>query len=113
MLQIGYFSTAAVPQSAAAVHEVLTTARQNNGRDEITGLLVAGANRYLEVIEAGPRVRALYAKIVADARHTAVTRFSHRHIRERSFGSWAMAFRRPDVHDDHNVFQAWLRIYES
>ena len=58
MHQIAYFSTAAEPQEAALIQAILATSRANNLRDDISGLLVAGGNRYLQVIE-GPR-RAMH-----------------------------------------------------
>jgi hypothetical protein len=51
--QIGYFSTAAGPQVPTVVHDILTVARRVNRSMGVTGLLVAGSNRYLQVIE-GP-----------------------------------------------------------
>jgi hypothetical protein len=114
MLQIGYFSTAVLQQDATVVHNILTTARRNNRHDQITGLLVAGSNRYLQVIEGPDRsVQALYNKIVADDRHRGVAQFSRKHITQRDFGSWAMAFRRPDVSDECNTFREWLEALTS
>jgi hypothetical protein len=114
MLQIAYFSTAVLQQDATTVHNILTTARRNNRRDQITGLLVAGSNRYLQVIEGPDRpVQALYNKIVADDRHMAVAQFSRRHITHRDFGSWSMAFRRPDVGDECNTLREWLQALTS
>lgn len=101
MLQIGYFSTASGPQDEKIVHDILLSARRANRRDSITGLLVAGGGRYLQVIE-GPRepVEALYGRIVKDNRHLAVTQFLRRDVADRSFGDWSMAYRR------HRVGQA-------
>jgi hypothetical protein len=105
MLQIGYFSVAKGHQDAKAVHEILVQARRANQRDTITGLLVAGGGRYLQVIE-GPQaaVEILYGKIVQDPRHVAVAAFSTRQITKRSFGSWSMAFRRQTVAGESNSF---------
>lgn len=95
MLQIGYFSTARGSLDAKAVHEILLGARKANRRDAITGLLVAGGGRYLQVIE-GPQasVKALYARILEDDRHLAIAAFLDRKISRRAFGSWSMAYRR-------------------
>ena len=95
MRQIAYFSTAAEPQTAELVHGILVESRINNRRKGITGLLVAGGNRYLQVIE-GKReaVQSLYAAIRRDRRHLAVTTLLDREIVDRSFAEWSMAFRR-------------------
>jgi hypothetical protein len=110
MLQIGYFSSAVGPQSGSVVHEILTIGRRNNLRDGITGFLVAAGNRYLQVIEGPDRpMRALYGKIVSDDRHLAVAKFLERHVSERSFGSWSLAFRRPLAVGEHDNFPGLLR----
>jgi hypothetical protein len=114
MRQIGYFSTASGTQDARTVHNILVAARQDNLRDGITGLLVAGGGRYLQVIE-GPHVRveALYERIRADSRHFAVATFLDRDVEARNFGSWSMAFCRPaaDIHYDsfEDLLEALLR----
>jgi hypothetical protein len=93
--QIAYFSTAAEPQTNELIHNILITARINNRRDEITGLLVAGGNRYMQIIE-GPRgaVSRLYENIQRDRRHLAVTTLVNRTTYKRAFEGWSMAFRR-------------------
>jgi hypothetical protein len=57
LLQIAYFSTAARVQDAKTVHDILIQSRVNNRRDGITGLLIAGGNRYMQIIE-GPAFAA-------------------------------------------------------
>ena len=105
MFQIAYFSTAAVPQLQPLIDDILITARVNNLRDDISGLLVAGGNRYLQVIE-GPRrqLETLYAKIRADDRHLAVTTLVERTAAARCFAGWAMAFRREPALDEFDSF---------
>jgi hypothetical protein len=95
MLQLAYFSTAATEQNPATVHEILVASRVNNRRDGITGLLVAGGNRYMQVIE-GPAyaIEILFEKIRRDDRHVGVTAFLTRRIIRRSFDGWSMAYRR-------------------
>jgi hypothetical protein len=94
MRQIAYFSTAAEPQTAELVHGILTAARIFNGRHGISGLLVAGGNRYMQVMEGPkPQLDALYASIRRDGRHLAVTTLLNRPIVERSFAEWSMAYR--------------------
>jgi hypothetical protein len=110
MLQLAYFSTAAVEQDATTVHYILVTARVNNRRDEISGLLVAGVNRYMQVIE-GPSyaVEILYGKIRKEQRHLGVTTFLTRHVLKRSFEGWSMAFRREPALGHFDSFPDVLR----
>lgn len=114
MLQIGYFSTASGPQDAGIVHRILVASRQANARNFITGLLVAGGGRYLQVIE-GPdaAVETLFRNIEEDDRHMAVASFCLRKIHERSFKSWAMAFRRPTLVGQPNSFLDILEALTS
>lgn len=114
MMLIGYFSTAAATQDAVTVHKILVEARVTNQRMGVTGLLVAGSNRYLQVIEGpSPAVECLYDSIRKDRRHCAVAMFAKRKIETRSFGAWSMAFRRPTKTGEPNVFDAILRAHTS
>ncbi len=110
MFQIAYFSTAATPQEATVIQRILLKSRANNLRDDISGLLVASGNRYLQVIEA-PRhkMEALYAKIRADDRHIAVTTLVERTTIKRCFEGWTMAYRREPGLGEFDSFPAMLR----
>ena len=110
MLQIGYFSTAAEPQSDAVLHDILTKSRNRNHRDGISGILVAGGNRYMQVIE-GPAMamNALWAEIRADQRHCAVTQLLKRPVLAPSFDKWSMAFRRDDRIGEFDSFPQTLK----
>ncbi len=110
MFQIAYFSTAATPQEATVIQRILLKSRANNLRDDISGLLVASGNRYLQVIEA-PRhkMEALYAKIRADDRHIAVTTLVERTTIKRCFEGWTMAYRREPGLGEFDSFPAVLR----
>ena len=92
MRQIVYLSTAADRQDAATIAAILAVAHERNLRDRITGLLVAGGHRYLQVIE-GPAgvVAATTKRILRDPRHLGVTLLVKRRIEERSFAGWSMA----------------------
>ena len=55
------------------LNQVLSVARRNNARDDITGALICRADLYLQMLE-GPRaaVTATFQKIMADDRHLDV-----------------------------------------
>lgn len=93
MRQLVYFSTASGCQDAMTIAEVLAVSREHNRREKITGLLVAGGHRYLEVIE-GPAsvVKALMARIRSDQRRVGVAVLVDRKIATRSFDGWSMAY---------------------
>lgn len=94
MRQIVYFSTASDRQDQDIVSDIVGVSQRHNREQSITGLLVAGGHRYLQVIE-GPDepLRALMARIRADWRHVGVTVLLNRKIPARSFDGWSMAFR--------------------
>ncbi|MEO7504745.1 MAG: BLUF domain-containing protein [Sphingomicrobium sp.] len=111
MFQIAYFSTASTRQDVRTVHDILVSSRINNRRDDITGLLVAGGNRYLQVIE-GPRAATerLYATIRADQRHLAVTTLLQRTVLRRCFDGWSLAFRREPELGQFDSFPDMVRF---
>lgn len=111
MLQIAYFSTATEPQSLALIDSLLKTARTNNARDEITGLLVAGGNRYLQIIE-GPRapMKALWTAIRSDHRHCGITQLVNRPTTARRFEAWSLAFRREPLLGEFATFPQTLKF---
>ena len=93
MFQIVYISTARRPFSKSELEEVLATSRRNNGRDEVTGLLVAGGRRFLQALEGPePAVVAAFERIKADPRHFAVVPISIKHVERREFGDWSMGY---------------------
>lgn len=94
MRQIVFFSTAAGRQNVITVADILLASRDHNLREDITGLLVAGGQRYLSVIE-GPNIMvgALVERIHRDQRHVGVSVLVDRKISRRSFVSWTMTFR--------------------
>jgi hypothetical protein len=94
MLQLIYISTA---QSAAGsdLDKILLASRRNNGRDDITGMLLFNGKRFLQALE-GPEalVLATYDRITLDQRHRAPVILSSKPIADRQFGAWAMACER-------------------
>ncbi len=94
MRQLVYFSTAAERQDAITVAGIVAVSRNQNLRHKITGLLVAGGHRYLQVIE-GPAhaITQLVGRLRGDDRHVGMTVLVDRDIVARSFTGWSMAFR--------------------
>jgi hypothetical protein len=93
MLQVVYISTARHVFTKAELDEVLAVSRRNNAPVGVTGLLVAGGSRFLQVLE-GPEaaVAATFRRIKADARHFAVVPLSMKEVDGRQFGQWSMGY---------------------
>jgi hypothetical protein len=107
MRQIVYFSTAAGRQDSQVIAAIVALSRGSNARENISGLLVAGGNRYLQVLE-GPSVAVteLMKRIRGDQRHVGVTLLVSRKIAARSFAAWSMAyFDEPGAGDYHTLTQ--------
>lgn len=91
--QLVYISTARGPIRPEVYEQILAASRRNNARDGITGVLVAGGNRFLQLLE-GPtdKVRDTYARIRGDQRHYATVVLSARTADERHCPNWAMGY---------------------
>lgn len=70
---------------------ILSIARQNNRRDNISGALICRHDIYLQLVE-GPAelIDALYARIQRDDRHTNIELLLEEEADERLFPAWAM-----------------------
>ncbi len=91
--QLVYISTARGVIADADCREILAASRENNARDGITGLLVAGTTRFLQLLEGPPAaVRAAYARITADPRHFASVVLTERTVEARDCPEWAMGY---------------------
>jgi len=95
MEQLIYISTSRAPvrPSEAEVQHILEVSRRNNTRDQLSGLLVVGGRRFLQVLE-GPaeQLSRALARIKADDRHFAIVELTRREILERSFPDWDMGY---------------------
>ncbi|KPF62713.1 hypothetical protein IP79_12050 [Porphyrobacter sp. AAP60] len=70
---------------------ILSVARRNNPRDDITGALICRHDLYLQLIEGpAPAIDALYSRIQADDRHFDVRLLLEEPMGVRLFPGWAM-----------------------
>ena len=92
--QLIYISTArSIVLSAAEIQDILEASRHNNARDGLTGLLIVGDRRFLQVLEGdGAALERAYARIKADPRHFAMVELGRKSISQREFGDWAMGY---------------------
>jgi len=93
MLQLAYISTSRTPVDQRLLDDILAISRRNNSRCGVTGLLVSGGKRFLQVLE-GPdqAVLATYARIQHDKRHFGLVLLANRAVEARAFGTWSMAY---------------------
>jgi hypothetical protein len=76
------------------IKAILETARANNAKNNITGLLCFDGNRFLQIIE-GPKqnIKDLYLEIAQDKRHDHIELIHFEDIEDLSFTRWQMAFK--------------------
>lgn len=92
LVRLLYASRAAVPVDEAVITSILSESRTNNLADGITGVLcICQTGVYMQVLEGGrDPVNRLYARVLADPRHSDVTLLSYGEITERRFAGWRM-----------------------
>lgn len=89
-----YMSTAVQPLSDAELSALLHQARLRNEQDNITGALVYGDGRFMQIIEGDKAaLDDLYARLLSDQRHVGLVKLADKEVAERSFADWSMAFR--------------------
>ncbi|MFV0681604.1 BLUF domain-containing protein [Ottowia sp.] len=85
------YASRATDSHAAAIQDILGTARQHNQAQGITGILVYGGGVFMQAIEGGRQaISDLYGTIQRDPRHKDVVLLHYEEIVERRFGAWTM-----------------------
>ncbi len=86
-----YSSVQTHPLSEAELAQLVQDSRVSNRQHGITGILLHAKNTFFQVLEGPPdAVESLYAKILADRRHTRITRIIYERIAGRYFGDCLM-----------------------
>ena len=86
---------------------LLSTARVENEKHHVTGMLVCVPDNYLQLIEGSEEaIKRLYKNILNDSRHSNVITLKEGHINERFFPDWAMGFDKDkySINDYSNTF---------
>ncbi|TGE08199.1 BLUF domain-containing protein [Hymenobacter fodinae] len=100
MHHIIYMSRGTQAMSDDQLRTLLQQARAANEEQNITGALVYGDGQFMQIIEGEESVlAALYAKLLADPRHTSVVKLADKQVGQRSFGEWSMGFRPVSAED--------------
>lgn len=102
LYQIVYQSTANQPFSCQELGQLLTYARTNNEKHNITGLLLYNGNEFLQVLEGEcQELKRVYERVEADPRHGQIRLLSNGPIDQPTFPDWRMGF----VGDCANFFE--------
>lgn len=101
MFRLCYISSARAPIDDAMLMSILTVSRRNNRAAGLTGLLVAGRKRFLQLLEGDETaVRDTYQRIRRDPRHFASVIIDERSIAARQFNDWDMGLVRAGGNGD-------------
>jgi hypothetical protein len=93
---IVYISSAIADFAEADLVKLLKQARGFNERAGITGVLMYGGGRFVQVLEGCPvAVRALYTRIAADPRQSHLEKLADGFRPRREFREWTMSFGPP------------------
>jgi hypothetical protein len=91
LVRLLYVSRAVHPETPEQTESILTSAREHNLANGITGVLCYGGGIFLQALEGGRnQVNDLYTHIVKDPRHKDVVVLAYEEITERRFGGWTM-----------------------
>ena len=94
MYHLIYASTAAKALTERQLGDLLTKARQNNIKLDITGMLIYTGGHFIQVLEGEEdMVKKLYNSIRKDTRHKDVIVIYEGELAERQFANREMDFR--------------------
>ncbi len=96
--QFVYASSAITLMSKQELASLLHKSRENNTRDEITGMLLYHEGTFIQAIEGErEKVERLRQRIELDPCHRGIISLYNAALEERQFGGWAMGFRSGDA----------------
>lgn len=88
-----YVSLANKDMQESDLAALLSQARKNNEKADITGMLLYRDRLFMQALEGEEdRINTLYEKIRNDSRHRDVTKVTVKPIKARSFADWTMGF---------------------
>ena len=93
LIRLIYASTAQPGVDLNEFKQILLQSQTNNHRRDLTGMLAFNSKIFLQALEgARDVVNDLYARLMRDPRHNAVTMLSYKEIEERIWAQWSMGF---------------------
>ena len=104
LTQTFYSSSARADLSDGDLAAILESARRNNARLGVTGVLILSDGVFFQALEGEAEVLdGLLDQILADPRHEDARVFRREAISARNFGDWQMAYVAPTAED----FERW------
>ncbi len=94
MIELLYQSEAGFAFDDKIIETILTTARERNAIENISGMLFFDGIKFIQILE-GPEenVDRVFASITQDRRHSQIELIYRGRIFERSFADWRMGYK--------------------
>lgn len=93
LVRLIYASKASDRVTQEDIQQIVASAKENNGKSELSGLLCFNRKYFLQVLEGSrSKVNATYRHIMKDPRHTDVVLISYEEIAMRKFEQWHMGY---------------------
>ncbi len=93
LTRLVYTSTISEVFSSNDIDNILATARENNEKNNVTGLLCFNRKYFLQCLEGSRRkVNETYHRILNDPRHSNIIMLDYCEIITREFNQWSMGY---------------------
>lgn len=113
--QLVYVSEEAVAFDKASLTSLLDRARQKNTKTRVTGVLLHSPGLFAQCIEGETAmIDSLYAKILADPRHSNIVQLHQLRLDKRCFSEWSMGCASVSASEMLELKTAeWQKVIES
>lgn len=93
LVRLIYCSAVTNELNMREVEQIISTAKENNSKDEVTGLLCFNRKFFLQCLEGSrTNVNKIYHSILNDPRHNKIVLLEYDEIAQREFPNWAMGY---------------------
>lgn len=93
LVRLIYASTISEEFSTEDMDQILSAARTNNAKADVTGLLCFNRNYFLQCLEGGrSAVNKVYQSILNDSRHKDIVILNYNEVAKRDFTEWKMGY---------------------
>jgi Sensors of blue-light using FAD len=104
MIQATYISTPTRSMSTEDLMQILNSARQNNIRLGVSGMLLFTGSEFIQILEGEEKIiEELLAKIKQDPRHGDIRIIEKKKITTREYADWTMGFKHVDKNDLRDI----------
>lgn len=108
-----YSSMASPEIEESDLKDIIVSAEKNNHGNEITGMLIFHDGRFFQMLEGSKeKVQAVFEKIQADPRHSAIIKLFEGETSKRHFPDWKMALKVVNA-DEFEKIKAYETIEEG